>query len=136
MDYDYELIESVNDSEFEKFRISEEILERDYARSDDADLHRIERLLGLEDGALRPRGPYYLKIEDCRTCGKALQVSDFVLTALNDAGHPREFVAQVLLGDKKIAQKPRHVRCSSCGTLSSGRAQYFMGGYACDDQKA
>lgn len=133
MDYDYELIESVSESEFEKLRISDETLEREYARADDDDLRRIERILGLDDGALRPRGPYYLKVEDCRTCGKALQVSDFVLTALSDAGHPREFVAQVLLGDKKIAQRPRHVRCSSCGTLSAGRAQYWMGAYACDD---
>jgi hypothetical protein len=135
MEYDYASVKSVNDEEFAGRVIAPDVLERDYLRADKADMARIERFLDLDEGALDHRGPYFLKIGDCRLCGQPLRVSDFILTAMLDASHPKSFVAAVLLGDKKIVQKPRKVRCSCCGTLSQDEGQYFMGDYACVDEK-
>jgi hypothetical protein len=133
MAYDYASIKSVNEEEFDRWRVDPDVLERDYLRADEADVTRIERFLDLDEGTLKDRGPYFLKISDCRTCAQPLRVSDFVITAMLDASHPRSFIAAVLLGDKKVVQKPRKVRCSSCGTLSLDEAQYWMNDYACAD---
>lgn len=131
MIYDYEAIQPASDAEFERHRVPPERLDAEYTKADDNDLLRIERLLDIREGSLGATGPYYLKADDCRNCGSAFKVSDFVLTSLLDADHPKDFVAQVLQGDKKIIQRPRAIRCFDCGTVSDSTAQYWMNYYVC-----
>jgi hypothetical protein len=133
MQYDYDLVASVDAEVFDRYRVPDDVLARHYIVSDHDDVRKIERLLDAQEGSLDAGGPYYLKAGQCACCGKSLTMYDFVFTALVDANHPKSFVYQILVGDKKIIQSPRRVRCATCGTPSSQKAQYFMGQYACDD---
>ncbi|EBN5354358.1 hypothetical protein DML75_23840 [Salmonella enterica subsp. enterica serovar Typhimurium] len=98
-------------------------------KADDVDLKKIEGMLSLRYNVLAG-SELYLEKYTC-ICGKLLQSSDLIETALNN-GHDPSFVLHTLLGNKYILNKPRTVRCSDCGTDSSKPLMYGQNGcYLC-----
>ena len=62
---------------------------------------------------------------------------DFTFTALVDANHTKSFILHVLLGNKKVVQNARRVKCSECGGKTDIFHKYRMGSnYACKSQLA
>ncbi len=127
MDYDYGRLESLTQEEFKKMCSAKPA--KQTTLSDDADIKKIERLLDLQDGSLAKQ-KLSLEKTTCK-CGRTLTFYDFVFSSLVDAGHTKSFVTHTLLGSKFFVNKPRRIRCSSCGELSPQLADYETPQYGC-----
>jgi hypothetical protein len=132
---DYDSIESLSPEEFARLTPSEAELRdaNQFTRSTDYDLRSIERILNLREGALGSVA-YYVERDTC-PCGRLKTAYDFVFTAMVDAGHSREFITNILVGDKLIVNEPRALRCSASGHLDWHRPpaprRYHMRNYGC-----
>ncbi|GAA0412096.1 hypothetical protein GCM10010357_36530 [Streptomyces luteireticuli] len=129
----YDGVRSVSAKEFERGMPSESDLANEslFTRSDAEDIAKMERLLDLKEGALsRADDFFYLERVVC-VCGRRLTVYDLVLTGLIDGCHPRSLVVHTMLGNKRVVNPPRPIRCSNCSRLNS-EACYCMCAYRCD----
>ena len=129
MDYDYSALQSVPDDAFDKALAASAALLADATVSDQDDIGRMERLLDIQGGTLK--GPFRLQKAKCERCGRLLTTYDFVYTAIVDAGHPKSFVVHTLVGSKRLLNKPRIIRCSSCNTVTTKGYHYMMSDYGC-----
>jgi hypothetical protein len=130
MDYDYGKVQPVSDDVFEKAQNHMAARMADATVSDKDDVNRIERLLDLRKGVLEGR-PFRLAKGNCDHCARLLTFYDFVYTAIVDAGHPKSFIVHTLLGSKRILNKARKIRCSSCNTISPLYYPYNCDYYGC-----
>jgi hypothetical protein len=94
-----------------------------WTKSDGEDLVRIERLLDVKEGTF-PRDELYLVSRHYCECGRLLTTYDFVFTGLVDGNHSKSLILHTFVGDKFIVQKPRRLRCSSCGRLTARVERY------------
>lgn len=101
-----------------------------YAKADDVDLAKIERMLDLRAGILSSENLYLEKYQ-CSSCGRTLMFSDFVRTSLEDAGHSKSLIVHTLLGSKLVQNKHRPVRCGNCRTMSIRPLNYMGNNYKC-----
>ncbi len=128
MAIDYNLVKPATEEFFEKTEI------KDYSKfneSDDEDIRSVERLLDVWPGTLTAAGPYYIEKGECASCNKTFTTYDFVFTALIDANHTKSLILHTFLGNKRVVQRPRHIRCSRCGTMDVDFTSYAMGNYGC-----
>lgn len=84
----------------------------------DADVRRLEQVLGLSDGAIG--APLWVSGDerDCPSCGRRMSWLDIVASAV-DGVHARTMIAKVILGSQKFVntEAPRAiagVRCYDC----------------------
>ena len=94
-----------------------------WTRSDEEDIARIERLLGVKRGTFSRDDLYLVARHNCE-CGRLLTTYDFVFTGLVDANHSKSLVLHTFVGDKFVVQKPRRIRCSQCGRLTARAERY------------
>lgn len=123
--FDYTDIVSLTEAEYDaKVSIDPKDLKdvTKFTKSDQSDLERIENLLDVARGTLAHLDAY-LEYGECPN-GHLLTMYDFVFSGLADANHSKSFTLHVFLGNKLIVNRPRQVRCSTCGLLSSKRHQY------------
>ncbi len=133
MNIDYNDVKGLSEEEFEKYRPPEAALTNKdkFTVASDADVTRIEKILDVAPSALEVAKPFYFERVSC-ACGSELSMFDFVSTALIDAGHSKSLILHTLVGSKLIANKPRRVRCMSCGELTPRHHIYYMQGYICN----
>ncbi|MDX8432850.1 hypothetical protein RFN25_05305 [Mesorhizobium abyssinicae] len=126
--FDYEKVSTVSPQEF-ALLLSTFDPDR-FTKSDQFDIQRVELLLDIKPGVLAGEN-MYLESYKCQSCGKQLAFSDFVYTAIKDAGHHKSFVVHTLIGAKMIRNKHRPVRCSNCDTVSDKPLNYWINNYQC-----
>ncbi|WP_170404451.1 hypothetical protein [Ruegeria arenilitoris] len=102
----------------------------DATKSDENDVRKMENLLDLAEGALSNK-TFYISKSDC-SCGRTLTFYDFVFTSLVEQWHDPSFIAHTLVGNKRIINEPRPIRCSACG-LRKGHTyiEYSNETYGC-----
>lgn len=138
---DYSQVRSVSREVFESARPSEADLEdpTKSTKSDAEDIAKMERLLDLRSGVLAG-DRYYLQRIECDQCGRLLTMYDFVFTGLVDAGHSKSLIVHTFIGDKRVLNDSRPIRCSACGRLRALDeddptkhlgAWYYMDAYGC-----
>lgn len=130
MNYDYSKVESVAEDVFEKAMADSAVHLADATVSDKGDISRIERLLDLKEGVLEGQKFRFQKI-NCEHCGRLITFYDLVYTSIVDGGHPKSFVVHTLVGSKRILNKGRKVRCSSCNTVLGPKYYYMCEQYGC-----
>lgn len=130
MEYDYGKLESVPDDVFQKAGAESAPHLIDATVCDEEDIRRMERLLDLRQGVLEG-STLRLQKANCGSCGRLLTFYDLVYTAIVDAGHPKSFVVHTLIGSKRILNKRRKIRCSTCNTVSDGEHVYWGEDYGC-----
>ena len=123
MEYDYSRLQSVPDDVFKKAATASEALLVDATVSDPDDISRMERLLDLMEGTLK--GSFRFQKLHCARCDRLLTFYDFVYTSIVDAGHPKSFVVHTLVGSKRLTNRPRQIRCSSCNTVTPKDGVYW-----------
>ncbi|WP_152970857.1 hypothetical protein [Rhizobium ecuadorense] len=101
-----------------------------FTKSDVFDLKKIELMLDLRPGILNNE-EFYLELHDCGNCGKRLEFSDFVYTAMKYGNHSRSFIVHTLLGNKLIRNEHRTISCTNCNTVSDKPLNYMTNGYGC-----
>ena len=101
-----------------------------FTLADAAELAKIENILDVEPGTLGKLEDYTERYE-CG-CGRVLTTYDAVFTSLVDAAHSKSFVLHTFVGTKYVITKAHHIRCSSCGMLSSRPLGYAGHHYECD----
>src|SRR5829696_1884975 len=86
----------------------------------EADVRRIEDVLGIPSGSIG--APLWLSgdTRDCPGCGRQISWLDIVTSALDGVHGPKR-IAEVILGDRKFVntEAPHAIeglRCSNCGT--------------------
>ena len=127
----YSQLDSLNHDEFIKETQDNPAKGKDATKSDANDLEKIENLLDLQPGILKGQDLYVGKAQ-CK-CGRTFTFYDVVFTALVEQWHDSSFVAHTLLGRKFLINKPRHIRCSSCGVREAKCLDnwYDMARYGC-----
>lgn len=85
----------------------------------DADVREIEKLLGIDEGAIG--APLWVSgdTRHCAQCGRETNWLDIVSSALSEV-HSRKVLARVILGDRKFVniEAPRAIAdlaCHDCG---------------------
>ena len=124
----YLAIDSVDELEFDSKK-TDLSNSKDATQSDAADVERIENLLDLAKGALSNK-KFFISKGEC-SCGRTITFYDFVFTALVEQWHDPSFVAHTLLGNKRILNQPRTIRCSGCGSRGARYMDYETPQYGC-----
>ena len=133
----YYLIKSMTEDGFGELRFIDHGQESRISPVKSSDIEAIERLLDVRPGTLRNTA-YFFESDACRcTCRKKITMYDYVFSSLVDAAYSKPLVLQNLLGTKFTGQeRPKEIRCSSCGRSGMHKSKYKISYYGYYDNAA
>ncbi len=133
----YYLIKSMTENGFGNLRFVDNGKESRIHPVKVSDIEAIERLLDIHPGTLSSKA-YFFESEGCLcACQKKITMYDFVFSSLVDAAYSKSLVLHTLLSTKFVGQdRPKDIRCSSCGRSGEHRSKYKISYYGYYDNAA
>lgn len=128
---DYNSVTSVSAEEFETLMpdAAELTDSSRFTESDPEDVAKIERLLDVKEGTLGDEA-YYVERIEC-ACGRIPTTYDLVVSGLVDAGHSKSVILHTFVGNERIVNPPRPIRCSLCARIHPAHKYLMPSGYTC-----
>ncbi|MDU9048611.1 MAG: hypothetical protein Q3M30_07150 [Candidatus Electrothrix sp. Rat3] len=131
----YYLIKSMTPDGFGELRFIDNGQESRISRVKKNDIEAIERLLDVPSGTLS-NNAYFFESDACRcACQKKITMYDFVFTSLVDAAYSKSLVLHTLFS-ANIQNKPKNIRCASCGRSGMYQSKYKTSYYGCYETAA
>lgn len=130
----YYLIKSMTPDGFGELRFIDNGQESRISRVKKNDIEAIERLLDVPSGTLS-NNAYFLNPTLADAHVKKITMYDFVFTSLVDAAYSKSLVLHTLFS-ANIQNKPKNIRCASCGRSGMYQSKYKTSYYGCYETAA